>query len=249
MRSDTIKKGPDRAPARAMLRATGLDDDGHRQAAGRRGAHLVQRQPVQPQPARPGQRGRRRHPRRRRHADRVQHHRGHRRHRHGHAGHARLAGQPRGHHRFHRAGRRGPQPGRDGGAVRLRQDHSGRGDGAGAPGYPGRGAVRRQHRPRHAERQVDHRAGRVRGGRRARRRQACRDAELQAGRDPRLPRRRRLRRPVHRQHHGHGADRAGPLAGGPQRHPGHACRTSRAPRAAAARWRWSAWSSSARRAS
>ena len=26
MRSDQIKKGPDRAPARAMLRATGLDD-------------------------------------------------------------------------------------------------------------------------------------------------------------------------------------------------------------------------------
>ena len=27
MRSDLIKRGPDRAPARAMLRATGLDDD------------------------------------------------------------------------------------------------------------------------------------------------------------------------------------------------------------------------------
>ena len=27
MRSDQIKTGPDRAPARAMLRATGLDDE------------------------------------------------------------------------------------------------------------------------------------------------------------------------------------------------------------------------------
>ncbi|MGH8153476.1 MAG: dihydroxy-acid dehydratase, partial [Rhodanobacteraceae bacterium] len=27
MRSDTIKRGADRAPARAMLRATGMDDD------------------------------------------------------------------------------------------------------------------------------------------------------------------------------------------------------------------------------
>ncbi len=108
MRSDLIKTGPDRAPARAMLRATGLDDDGHRQATGGGGAHLVQRQPVQPQPARAGRTRRRRHSRGRRHAGGVQHHRGHRRHRHGHARHARLADQPRSDHRFDRA--RGRRP-------------------------------------------------------------------------------------------------------------------------------------------
>jgi dihydroxy-acid dehydratase len=37
-----------------------------------------------------------------------------------------------------------------------------------------------------------------------------------------LPRRRRLRRPVHRQHDGDGADHAGPVADGLQRHSGHA---------------------------
>src|SRR3546814_4145396 len=41
---------------------------------------------------------------------------------------------------------------------------------------------------------------------------------------PRLPRCRRLRRPVHRQYDGDGADLPWPVAAGSQRHPGDACR-------------------------
>ena len=55
--------------------------------------------------------------------------------------------------------------------VRLRQDHSGRRDGAGADGYPGPGHVRRHDHARHARAADDHDPGRVRGRRRARRRQ------------------------------------------------------------------------------
>ena len=121
-------------------------------------------------------------------------------------GHARLADQPRGDHRLDRAGGGRPLPRRDGGAVRLRQDHPRRRDGAGAAEHPRRGAVRRHHRPRHPRQPSDHHPAGVRGGRRARRRQdRRRRADL--GRARRLPRRRRLRRPVHRQHDGDGADR------------------------------------------
>ena len=107
------------------------------------------------------------------------------------------------------------------GAVRLRQDHSRRRDGPGADEHPGPGPVRRQHRARHAataspitiqevfEAVGAHGAGKID------------DAELTDVEKARLPRRRRLRRPVHRQYHGDGADRAGPVADGLERHPRH----------------------------
>ncbi len=47
------------------------------------------------------------------------------------------------------------------------------------------------------------------------------DAELDDVERQRLPRRRCLRWPVHRQHDGHGVDDPGPLAHGPQRRAGH----------------------------
>ena len=70
--------------------------------------------------------------------------------------------------------------------------------------------------PGHVRRQGDHHPGRVRGGRRAQRRHDRR-RRTERGRRRRLPRRRRLRRPVHRQHDGAGDDLPRPLADGPQR--------------------------------
>ncbi len=107
MRSDVIKTGPDRAPARAMLHATGLDE-----AAIRKPLVAVVHTWSNVSPCNLNLRDLAQHVARRRacggrHADRVQHDRGHRRHRDGHAGHARVAGQPRGDHRFDRTrGRR-----------------------------------------------------------------------------------------------------------------------------------------------
>ena len=84
---------------------------------------------------------------------------------------------------------------------RLRQDHSRRRDGAGAAQHPGPGALRRLDRAGTVPRPRRHDPGRVRGGRRARRRPDVR-RRLCRNRRRRLPRRRRLRRPVHRQHDG-----------------------------------------------
>ena len=84
--------------------------------------------------------------------------------------HARLADEPRGHRRFRRAGgarpfaRRRPVPGR------LRQDHPGRGDGGGPARSAERHPLRRLDHARPSRRQGDHHPGRVRGGRRAQRR-------------------------------------------------------------------------------
>ena len=62
------------------------------------------------------------------------------------------------------------------------------------------------------------------------------DAQLAEVEKKRLPRRRRLRRPVHRQHHGDGADRAGPVADGPERHPRDRSGQARGGAIAAANW-------------
>ena len=141
---------------------------------------------------------------RRRHADGVQHRLDLRRHHDGHRGHAGLARQPRGHRRLDRAGRarqRLRRPRRASSAATRRFP---------APSMalarldiPGPRALRRLDRARALGRPRRHDPGRVRGGRRARRRPARRRrAEGARGRG--LPGRRRLRRPVHRQHHGAG---------------------------------------------
>ena len=62
------------------------------------------------------------------------------------------------------------------------------------------------------------------------------DAELRRSRTQRLPRRRRLRRPVHRQHDGDGADLPRPVAAGLERHPRDRSPTSRRRAARAASW-------------
>ncbi len=81
----------------------------------------------------------------------------------------------------------------------------------------------------------DHHPAGVRGGRRARRGQDQRRG-ADRGRTRRLSRRRRLRRPVHREHDGDGADHAGPVAAGLQRHPRHPSGQAARPRSAAASW-------------
>ena len=75
--------------------------------------------------------------------------------------------------------------------------------------------------PGPAQRQRRHRDGRVRGHRRAHRRHALERGAAPA-RERRVPGRRRLRRPVHRQHDGDGARVPRALADGAGRHPGDA---------------------------
>ena len=104
-KSRHITEGPDRAPARAMLKAIGFTDEDLREADRRHRQHLDRDDAVQLQPARARREREGGHPRRRRHADGVQHHRDQRRHHHGHRGHEGLAGQPRGDRRLDRAGR------------------------------------------------------------------------------------------------------------------------------------------------
>ena len=71
--------------------------------------------------------------------------------------------QPRGDRRFHRIGRARQSFRRAGLLVRLRQDQSRRGDGAGAARYSRPGALRRFHRARPSGRQGSHHSRRVRG--------------------------------------------------------------------------------------
>ncbi len=84
-------------------------------------------------------------------------------------------------------------------------------DGAGPPRRPRRDALRRLDRARPLPGPRRHDPGRLRGRRRPRRRQDHRRGARRA-RGRRLPRRRRLRRPVHRQHDGHGLRGPGHLA-------------------------------------
>ena len=182
-----MKSGPDRAPARAMLYATGLDEADIRKPLVAVVHTWSNVSPCNLNLRDLAQARRRRRARRGRHADRIQHDRGHRRHRDGHAGHARLAGQPRSHHRFDRTRRRRPFARRDGRAVRLRQDDSRRRDGAGAARHSRRRAVRRQHRARQARRKIDHDPAGVRSGRRARRGQDRRCATCARSNTRRVP--------------------------------------------------------------
>ena len=208
MRSDALKKGPSRAPARAMLKATGLTTP---ISSGRssRWSDLDRRDAVQHAPARARRAGEGGHARRGRHADRVQHHRRLRRHHDGHRGHARLAGVARGDRRLDRAGRRSAHL-LDGVVALSGCDKT-------IPAtvmalarldVPGADALRRADHagPFRAASDVTiqdvfeavgaHAAGKMTEG------------ELRALEDARLSGRGRLRRAVHRQHHGDRGDDA-----------------------------------------
>ena len=219
-----------------MLRATGLTDEDLARPLDRRRQHLDRDRPLQLPPARARRSTSRREsapPAARRSSstpisisDGITM---------GMRGHARLAGQPRGHRRFDRAGRARQPVRRAGRAGRLRQDHPGRGDGAGAPRHPRPGALRRLDRAGPLARPRRHDPGRVRGGRRARRRHDDRRRARRA-RAPGLPGRRRLRRPVHRQHDGDRVRGARHLAVRQRQRAGRRRRQGGASRARPARW-------------
>ena len=135
------------------------------------------------------------------HAARIHHHHGDRRHRHGPPGDevlARLARRHRRHGRTHRARPLLRRAGRPGG---LRQVAAGHDDGDAAAEHPERLHVWRLDPAGQVQGPRRHGGRRVRGRRPARRRQHVGRGTARA-RMRRLPERRRLRRPVHRQHHG-----------------------------------------------
>ena len=152
--------------------------------------------------------------------DRVQHDQHHRRHLHGHRGHEGLAHQPRGDRRLRRAGRPRPPAGRLRRHLGLRQDHPGDGDGDGAPQPAERHALRRLDRLRRVQGAAAHDPGGLRGDRRLQRGQDRREG-AERDRRPRLPGRRRLRRPVHGQHDVDRVRDARRVAHGVQRRHGH----------------------------
>ena len=137
----------------------------------------------------------------------LQHHHRLRRHLDGHAGHALFAGVARGDRRFDRDGGRRAGLRRRGGHRRLRQEHAGLPDGAGAP-RPARRSSSTAARSGPAPEQTRHRLG-VRGGRRLCAGARCRSSELKFVERTRDSRPRLLRRHVHGQHHGLGDRGAG----------------------------------------
>ena len=229
---------------RSQPRARARDVEGGRllrcrfaQADHRRREHVDRDRPVQLPPAHARRAREGRHPQGRRHADGVQHRVDLRRHHDGQPGHEDVAHQPRSHRRFDRAGRARQPVRRAHRAVRLRQDDSGHHHGARAPRHPGRDALRRVHRARRVPRQKHHHSGRVRGRGRARRRPhvGCRSSQR---REPGMPWRRRVRRPVHREYDVDRRRVSRHLGDGLQRRARARSRKSRASDARRARWSW-----------
>ena len=169
--SAAITDGPDRAPARAMLKGTGFtDEDLARPIIG------VATTWIETMPCNLNQRELAQHVKRgirdgRRNADGVQHRRRLRRRLDGHRGHARLAGLPRGHRRLDRTGRPRPPVRRSRLPGGVRQDHPRSGDGAGASRHPRASFSTAVDRPGPLPRPRRDHPGRLRGRRRARRRQ------------------------------------------------------------------------------
>ena len=128
-----------------------------------------------------------------------------------------LAGQPRGDRRLDRARRPRPPARRPGLPGRLRQDDPRRGDGAGPARHARAGALQRLDRAGHVPAAATS-PSRTSSRRSARTPAGKIDAEelheLEYGG---LPGRGRLRRPVHRQHDGHGARVPGLSPGGHER--------------------------------
>ena len=206
-----VTEGPERAPHRSYYYAMGLTR-GRDPPAVRRRRHLLERgRALQHRAEPPGAGGEARGQGGDGHAARVHHHHRHRRHRHGPRGDALEPRQPRRDRRHRRADHARALLRRDRRARRLRQELAGDDDGDGPPqravgvhlrrldpagagaGRGGRAGGLRRPRP--------DRAGHVRGGRPP----PGRHARQRGAGDPRacrLPERRRLRRAVHRQHHG-----------------------------------------------
>ena len=120
---------------------------------------------------------------------------------------------------FDRAGRAGTPVRRPRVPVRVRQDGAGCGHRGRTPRHPDRDPVQRHHPARPVPGQGPRHRVRVRGDRRVRGGEDRRERALRH-RVARMPGCRRLRRPVHRQHHEHGHGGDGPLPRRAQRDPG-----------------------------
>jgi len=170
--------------------------------------HAVQ---LQPSAARGVGQGR--HSRGGRHAGRVQHHCSQRRHRDGHRRNESVTHLARGRRRLHRARHARASPRRARLHQRLRQDHPRHGHGARAHGYSWAHGLWRFDHARPVPGQGRHDRRRLRGRRQARRREDGRQRTSRA-REGRVPRCRRVRRSVHRKHHGNRIRSARYLTGG-----------------------------------
>ena len=134
--SRVLLEGPDRAAARAMMKAVGFSDAGPLAPADRSGPLLDRNHALQLEPPEAGRESHAGHPGRGRHPDRGQHHLDHRRHHHGHRGHEGLAHQPRSRRRLGGAGGAQPHVRRHRHHLRLRQDDPGHDHGAGPARHP-----------------------------------------------------------------------------------------------------------------
>ena len=167
-------------------------------------------------PGREGERGR---ARRRRHADGVQHHRHQRRRHDGHRGHEGIAGQPRSHRRLHRTGRAAATC-----STRMVAIVACDKTIPGAPWpccgstFPASSSTAARF-CRANSRAATSRSWTSSKARRTRRPARSHDQELEELEDIGLPRRGRVRRPVHRQHHGHGDGVVGPRRDGQRERP------------------------------
>ena len=159
--SRIVTDGPHRAPARAMLRAVGMNDDDmdrafiavanlasdvtpcnvHLDRVAQACKEGVRRANGFPLP--------------------LRHHHRLRRHLHGHRGHEGLPRQPRGHRRLHRDRLLRREHGRPHRRCRLRQEHARLADGDGPPQHPLDLRLRRRHPARQLPRQGHQHPGHV----------------------------------------------------------------------------------------
>ena len=145
--SAAITDGPDRAGARAMLKAIGFTDEDLAKPIVGVATTWIETMPCNINQRRAGEFVKDGHPGRRRHADGVQHDRHQRRRDDGHGGHEDLARQPRGRRRLDRARHPRPDVRRRRVHRRLRQDRAGRGDGPRPARRAGHRALRRDDQP------------------------------------------------------------------------------------------------------
>ena len=220
MRSDTVKKGYDKAPHRSLFRAVGLKDaDFDKPFIGVANSYVgiipghVHLQEVGRIVREAIYRGRRR-------ALRVQHHRGGRRNRHGPHRDALLAAQPRADRGCHRDHGDGPLLRRAGDDRQLRQDRPRDADGRHAGQHPGDLCQRRPDGGGQDGRREGRGSGDgVRGRGLLFGRQAGRCGAARTGED-RLPHLRLLLRHVHGQLHELPGRGAGDGPAGQRHHPG-----------------------------
>ena len=220
MFSDVVKKGPARAPARAMLRATGLSGADIERPLVAVANTWTEVTPCNLHLRAPRDEGEGGDPGGGGDPDRVQHDRHLRRDLDGDRRDARLARLARGDRRLDRAVRQRALLRRRRGHLGLRQDDPGDGDGDRAPRPSRGGALRRLDPARELPRHRHHDPGRLRGRGRLLGRQDERERAARH-RGAGLPRRRVVRRAVHGQHDGDGSHVPRDLADGGERRPRH----------------------------